>query len=329
MGVERLYDELYAIAKHVGSLDETAVSGADWILSQSRYATAPNPSGLLVEDLKRVIADIPTDTHPEKKEPDPAWNGRYFQLYAKRYFLLEAAGEQIEHRRSFGRKGRPSAVWMNRGVVYRVAAGLLMLWSDFENASGAGLLGDQGYEIEEVRMARQINPVMVREHLKYEIAVLRPDPQVLMLPFPAGKLTSVSYFTDAEILHPPPQRVTVRMHQKPWTAVVFGMHDPGAHLRIIADRISRRSGSPEAFFPVDQPIGNLGLRVEDNVGPSNEYRWEARSVDALGHVTVLERDAGNEWFIENPSAKMGYELRGFPPRLEDGADEKGRPGEAE
>jgi hypothetical protein len=315
MSVERLYDELYEIAKHVGPLDEEAVQGAVSILARPRYANHPNPAALLVADLKQVIATIADDLHPEEA-PGPESASRYFQHYARRYFSLEACGQQIDHRRAFGRPNKKGTVftWMNRGVIFRVAAGLLDLWAETTAEHAPSLPGDGGgYRIEMVQASRGLpphGPGAVQDRLEYDIETLRPDPQVIILPLPR-RWTTVSALTDAEIVHPPPQPVTVTAHRKHFTAVVFGAHEPGAHLRIVATHVSWRTrGKPRVAFPVDQPINQLVLRVESGHSPE-KFRWEVAFMTILGDRTVLERSDDNLWVCQEPRVGIAYELTGF------------------
>lgn len=134
MALEDIYDDLYAVAKHRGPLDEEAVRRATAVLAMPRYAQAPNPAALLVEDLKRVIDTIPdaasaTDEDDEaeaKRESSVARMG----MLARRYFSLEDAGKPLTDRRVLPGEKPPGGgvgAWRNQGVIYRVIAGLLEL----------------------------------------------------------------------------------------------------------------------------------------------------------------------------------------------------------
>ncbi len=326
--IELLYGELYAIAKHQGPLDEGAVTGATSLLALPRYARAePSPAGRLVEDLKLVIAGVSTDTRPNDDVAAEPWASRFFQSYARRYFSLDAPGEAITKRRAFwnvmGLTGTVreakvegiTATWMTRGVVYRVAAGLLALWAEADSQSlldaADGLNG--GYHIQRVRVTRQLQANgrgVGQDHIIYDIDILRPGPQLLILPFPR-KLTTISPFLDSEIVRPPPQLITVTMHRKRIAAVVFGAHKPGTRLRLIVQHVRHQLRAPTAiFFPVDQPIDLLGLQVERNGRSPTELRWEATSTNTLGEETVLERSVSNPWFYHRPAIGLGYQLTG-------------------
>ena len=332
MFLDEIYSELYAIAGHVGPLGEESVRGAALLLAQPRYATSETPAALLVDDLERVIRSIPVDEKTDDEEErrgnaPPAYASRYFQAHARRYFSLDGAGEGFSHRRAFGRAHVNGSVvaWTNRGVVYRVAAGLLDLWIE-EAEDPALTLGAsepaQSYAIDSVRAAMHIgrHPRLspAREVLSYNLRVLTQGLQTLELPFVRGSTDLIAASTE------PGSRVDAQMavgSRNGVVAVLFGRGlGPCEPVRIRVGHKARRNPLRpvriEVEYLVAQPTGRLTLEVEMPTAKS-QFAWQvtvetAKVVDTelCFDTAIIDEPASGGWSCEDPKVNATYKLRG-------------------
>jgi hypothetical protein len=329
MSLEDIYTDLYAIAGHRGPLDEDAVRGATTILARPRYAESPTPAAQLVEDLEGVIESIPNDVAGDDEEEQkgsalPAYASRYFRSHARRYFSLDGAGETLTRRRAFGRKNVNGTVltWTNRGVIYRVAAGLLELWArtDGPNATGNETSYGLCYRIDSVKAIRYIERVWdrpTRDVLEYDIRLLTAGPHILVLPFPAVSTILSVVSTERAAGNPKPQLIAVAGQNKSFAAVVFGaQQQPGERVRIQVDHVPQgfrfRGNHAWSHYLVDQPVGALVLEVCPR-RPSDDYKWQ---VSAYGPVNseakAIAKPSDGIWSCENPEAGWRYRLDGTP-----------------
>lgn len=327
MDVETLYDELYAIAGHQGPLDERAVQKAPSILALPRYAGRP---ALLVDDLENVTATVAFDTKPGRAaEPESA--SRYFQRYARRYFSIEASGQGIDHRRTFGDKNKKGTVlsWMNRGVIYRVAAGLLALWAETDSLPAqapATSSGDQGFEIETLWVRRYIDEGAMRsvahDSLEFNLRLNSTGPHILALPWPRRHM-KFEYTADAPPR--PPAPVLVDFKDAIGSALVFGHGQPaGTKIRIFfaLTNSEGRWARPIAMYPVIRSVQTIGFEVSARDERKTDYRWEVLTKGPLvGDETQLEWSADNPWTCNNPTVGLRYALVGREAREPDGAED--------
>jgi hypothetical protein len=331
MSVEEIYDELYAIAGHVGPLDEDAVQSATRILALPRYAASPPRAALLVDDLKHVISEIPADTWPEKPEGDP-WASRYFRSYARRFFSLDASGEMLSHRRSFGRKdpGGTAGTWMNRGVVYRVAAGLLELWSETGNLQEwqdeARI--EQGYRINAIRATRHLEKSKSfpsRDVFEYKLHLLTTGPHLLMLPFPYRYTAlALSHNTMHLTGQPQPQLISVERDSQQVAAAIFGLDaQPEQRVSLQVEHRPRITGRcpdlTSCGYEVNQPVGSLTLAVASWEIHKEEREWRLLAIDSKDprDATTLDEPSAPYVSISQPEVGTWYQLDGFRIRSAD------------
>jgi hypothetical protein len=331
MSLEDIYADLYAIAGHRGPLDEDAVRSATTILARSRYTDSPTPAAQLVKDLENVIESIPNDVAGDDEEDQkgsapPAYASRYFRSHARRYFSLDGSGEVLSRRRAFGRKNVNGTVltWTNRGVIYRVAAGLLELWAKIDGSDAAGSKASYGlsYRIDSVKAIRYLERAWdypTRDVLEYDLCILASGPHLLVLPLPALFTTLSVVSTERAAGNPKPQLIAVAGEDQSLAAVVFGAQQrPGERVRIQVEHMPRgiqfrrRRNHAWSRYPVDQPVGTLVLEVNPR-GPSGDYKWQ---VSAHGPITseakIIEDPSNRIWSCENPDVGSRYQLYGTP-----------------
>jgi hypothetical protein len=318
MSLEAIYSDLEAIAKKRGPLNEDAVRTATAILAQPRYAESPSPGALLIKDLERVIEAIPNYPAPETSPP---WASQNFRDYARRYFSLDASGQTFTHRRTFGRKetGGSVGAWMSRGVLYRVAAGLLELWADASNpdaADGGEMM--PGYRIDSVQATRRVEPDPLRPTrnvLKFDLRLTAPGPHLLVLPFMTKSTTLIEVSTERADGTPKSQLMPVESDGG-WTfaAVAFGAQQPpGERVQIMVENRPLREIGPHVWsaYRPNQSIGSLILEVIPY--STRDYKWEVLKTDPgeSDYMTINTPSSGI-WRCENPDEGVKYELHGTP-----------------
>ncbi len=314
MTIEELHDDLYAIAKHVGPLDAEAVRAATSILALPRYAGQPN---LLVEDLERVIETISPDTLPD--EPAGVESAsRYLQRYARRYFSLEAAGQTLEHRRSFGKRGKQGTLltWMNRGVGYRVAAGLLELWAETDAESPPPITTGRsgGYRLDTVDLTRHVTNGSLfqpmSETLTSHLTLFASGPHVLLLPFERRGTRLGEVAPQQPGTYPPPQLISINLPARRPLAGVVLSGEVGEQLRVSATYAPRKRQSISSLmnvtYRVDQPMGTLWLGVEYD---DRMHEWHvAENGVREWRVGQMRRKAS--WSQREPDVGKTYRLSG-------------------
>jgi hypothetical protein len=339
MSLEEIYADLDKIAKHQGKLDEDAVLGAAAILARPRYAASSNPAALLVEDLERVIEAVPNYPDPQGK-PKEEWSSYNLRSYARQYFSLDNPGATLSYRRMFGRKGDSGGslgTWMSRGVLFRVAAGLLELEIN-DLTSTPEATQSQDYRIESVRAIREIGKsrfASVRDTLVYDLSVSTPGRHMLSLPFSLPYEQHLSAFTydgldkhysvksqlvsvdrgrnfDTVIFEIPQQYVdeSVRI------TVVSKPRIETLRTRLLAKHDHRwrlLSEHMAAKYLVAQPMNTLILEVE--VYPkklADQFDWIATSgidsPDEAEHAGVVD----NTLRLDHPDIGRTYCLSGTP-----------------
>ena len=328
MSVEDIYGDLEKIAKHVGSLDKDAVRDATSILARPRYTASVDPPGLLVDDLKSVIEAIPNYPVPATSA-NVEWSSYKFQNYARRYFSLDAAGQMFTNRRNFGRKdpGGSVGAWMNRGVLYRVAAGLLALWAP-DNDPRSNI----GYRIDRVRATRDLYPGLLfdskSDSLRYDLRLVVSGPHLLPLPLPARFTSLSTVVTECDDGTPKAQLVALGGKRlaglggsKRVAAVVFGSQQPsGERVAITVERHTFEDGSPthpggrptgsaRSMYRVDQPVSRLELAVD--LQSSKDYKWQVFKTahDELSGPPI-DIPAVGSWYCDSPEVGYTYLLLG-------------------
>ena len=314
MFLEELYADLEAIAKHRGPLDVDAVRRSTTILARPRYAEAANPAGLLVSDLELVIAAIPNYPLPAKAADVP-WASQKFRDHARRYFSIDGAGQTFTHRRTFGRKdpGGAAAPWMTRGVLYRVAAGLLELWADEGRAAVELSATAASCRIDSVGVLRHFaasGVARARDTANYTLRVVTSGPHLLILPFPARSTSLIELVAEQPCEIPKPDVVAVDAVLASCAAVAFGTCSPGERVHIRAQHRSREDLARQGYR-VNQAVGTLSLAVHL---PNNEngHTWEVQrtSVDQQARETIAEPSEGY-WTCSDPQPGY-YKLAGTP-----------------
>ncbi len=296
MSLEDLHKDLEAIAKHVGPLDEDAVTRATTILARARYTASPNPAALLVDDLKRVIEAIPNYPVPETST-DVEWSSYKFRSYARRYFSLDAIGEGFTHRRTFGRKdpGGSVGAWMTRGILYRVAAGLIDIWASSDSERGLS------YCIDFLHALRYFKPNgLARDILEYELTTFTSGAHIVVLPLPAKSTTLMEFDAEHAGSDPKPQVVGVDGTAASNSAVVFSVKQEGVHVRIKVQHTSPGS-YPQTDCVVERQTKKLVLEVDLPVESANAYSWDvSRSSRCLPGVETLAEPSEGKWSCEDP-----------------------------
>ena len=312
MFLEEFYADLEAIAKHRGPLDVDAVRRSTTILARPRYANAANPAQLLVNDLELVIAAIPNYPLPAKAADVP-WASQKFGDYARRYFSIDGAGQTFTHRRTFGRKdpGGTAGPWMTRGVLYRVAAGLLELWTDGGWPAVDFSATAASCYIDSVHVSRHVeasDAARAREIAEYTLRVTTSGPHLLILPFPARSTSLIELAAEQPCEIPKPGIVEVDAVLASRAGVAFGTCSPGERVHLKAQHRSREDLA-RAGYKVDQAVGTLSLvvRLPDNdIG----HTWEVQrtSADQQARDTIAEPSEGF-WTCCNPQPGY-YKLTG-------------------
>jgi hypothetical protein len=315
MSLEDAFADLLAVAKHRGELDREAVRKATTVLTWPRYADSPDPGGLLVEDLKRVIESItdgPADraTDEADGEVEPQGPDKSLRAYARRYFSQEAPGKTLtDRRRLAGDPGGGGRRWMSAGVIYRVLAGLLEVQA---SASPQGA----GYHVVSVAATRHVNedswPFPTRDVVEYDIHLLSDGPHLLMLPYPRRHTKLSTVASEHPSGSPQPQLIAVDDDAGSVAAVVFGAHQPpGERIRIEVARQPFRfmeEQFPYAMgFAVNQPVDHLELGVRSSKRLPEEW-----IVSVTGKVTddyqVLARVQAATWRCDKPEVGKTYEM---------------------
>ncbi|MGE5700830.1 MAG: hypothetical protein ACM3VU_00275 [Arthrospira platensis] len=333
MSLEDIYADLDKIAKHQGKLDEEAVLSAAAILARPRYATSSNSAALLVEDLKQVIEAIPNYPDPQGK-PKEKWSSYNLQSYARQYFSLDNPGTTLSYRRMFGRQGDPGGSfgkWMSRGVLFRVAAGLLELEVN-DLASAPEATHSHDYRIESVRAIRQIGKsrfASVRDILVYDLSIFRSGRHMLELPVSLPHEGHLSVFAcdgpntrfavkktlismvggrnfDSIVFEIPQQYVNESVHitvdSKPRVETLrtrfFAKHEH--RWRLLREHMMTK-------YLVTQPVDTLILEVD--VYPkklANQFDWVATSGIDNPHEAGYAGVDDNTLRIENPDIGRTY-----------------------
>jgi hypothetical protein len=300
--VEEIYADLDRIARGLGELDEAAVSDATAILSLPRYQAVSNPAGLLVEDLQCVIEATPN--YPPQQGATAEEHGSHnLRNYARRYFSLDEPGTNFTHRRAFGRKtelGGSLGTWMNRGVLWRMAAGLLAI--QFEQLQAEADLEPPSYKVQALTIERDIRTIAVepnpvfqllrrsrrfhalyerfricsipyKESLTYEVQILEERPHILPLPLPPRHLKLWPTDNRRDCLT---SRATPNGHRVPRLA--FGEQlraGVSASFTVVHSPWVARGCSSflRLDYIVDQPIETLTLEFE--VRKPARYTWTA------------------------------------------------------
>jgi hypothetical protein len=307
MSLEEIYSDLEAIAKKRGPLDEEAVLSATAILARPRYAKSESPCALLVEDLEHVIASIPNYPSPEASPP---WASQNFRGYARRYFSLDAAGQTLSNRRAFGRKepGGSVLAWMHRGVLYRVAAGLIELWASADEPSTA--LPVPGHRIEALQVIKHFNPDgSARNIVKCELHAITSGIHVLVLPLAAQSATLLEF--DAEHLDSrlAPQVVELDGIPKSSAAVLFSVEQPATDVRLKVNQPTRDTHTETCLLHVDALVEKLILEVDITDASAKYYRWQVRR-EQFGQVETIAEPPEGRWRCDNPEPG-GYCLEGI------------------
>jgi hypothetical protein len=332
MSLEAIYADLYGVAKHRGPLDEDAVRRATAVLALPRYARAANPAALLVEDLKRVIAAIPdavaTSDEDEDAHDEAAAEQRssvaYMGKLARRYFSLEAVGDTITDRRIIEATRPPGSTvtWRNRGVVYRVIAGLLELQVEVAEATAVTHVASElSYRVDSVRLTRETEGLSWyprTDTLEYDICLLASGPHLLVLPFPPQQTKLVVVASERPSGYPQPQLVRIADDGDRAAAVVFGAQQPpGERVRIQVEH-RRRSFRPLAqwrseciSYQVSHPVGELVLQLRIYGDTTTDATW---GVTARGPVAsdakTLAQPVSGIWGCTNPEIGKTYTLFG-------------------
>jgi hypothetical protein len=310
MSLEEIYEDLDAIARHIGELDENAVRDASAILARPRYAESEEPVARLVADLWQIVEAIPNYPVPDGRTPSKEWSVYNFGTYARRYFSLEEAGTNLTHRRTFGGKlnaGGPFLTWIGRAVLFRVAAGLIELELD---TVGGGLHNqkNEAYEIETVRVVSSFRHGVTDTRrmawlpfdwfrcrpyvhtIDYAIRILEKcEWHTLDLPFPARgtKVMGSSGRTNIGWNVTGDQKVPCVTF-----CPVEGLSQVGdlIHIKIVyRPLVVRASLTIAAGFRVRQSVGELILEIE----PTGS-RWSAQQDKRIaeGEWTVAGPDVG-------------------------------------
>ena len=319
MSLQDIYSDLERIAKHLGPLDKDAVRGATSILARPRYTASLDPAALLVDDLKSVIEAIPNYPVP-KTSADVEWSSYKFKNYARRYFSLDAAGQMFTHRRNFGRNdpGGSVGAWMNRGVLYRVAAGLLELWAPDTDPHGTG-----GYQTDRVRATRSLSPGPLFskfEVLEYDLRLNVSGPHLLPLPLPTRFTSLETVAPEREDGTPKAQLVAIggtRLAGFTYgrrAAVVFGSQQPpGERVTIKVVGVTfvddDPAGSARSAYQVDQPVSKLELEV--NLQSPNHYKWQVfKTARGEPDEVPIDTPVAGSWHCDSPEVGYTYLLRG-------------------
>lgn len=310
MLLEAIYSDLEAIAKKRGPLNEDAVRLATTILARPRYAESPSPSALLVEDLERVIDSIPNYPAPETSPP---WASQNFRDYARRYFSLDGAGQTLSHRRAFGRKDPGGSVltWMHRGVLYRVAAGLVELWAVGDSQDSNVSERTLGYRIDFLHEIKHFNPDgSARNILKYELHVITSGPHILVLPLAAQSTTLTEFDAEHAGSDPKPQVVEVDGTAVSCAALVFSVQQPAERVRIKVQHTTRDSYPQTHEHTIDHQVKRLVLEVNLPESSRNAYKWEVRGSMPGSPDNTIDEPSEGMWACENPQVGKTYRLIG-------------------
>jgi hypothetical protein len=306
MNPEDLYADLFKVASAQGSLDDAAAEATE-ILGLPRYAGDPRR---LARDIKTVIDRITEQSQPVEAGPKKQAASKRLRLPAQWYFSIKGEGQAISNRRiAEGDPGGSARTWMDVGVIYRVAAGLMGLWH--ETASTSDKAAGGTYRLELVDLRRTIHDdilyATIADTLSHQVLVTSPGPHLLMLPFGPSRTTLERVAPDQPGAYPPAQLVSVKVPGGARAAVVFGGH-PGERLEIVVSRKARErvlKSWASASYRVDQPIETLWLQVERG---SAVFEWHSTE-EGISDLHVGRKRRGS-WSWSPPALGTTYGLSG-------------------
>lgn len=333
VSLEAIYDDLGRISRQQGELSEATVAVATTLLARPRYAASPNPAGLLVEDLERVIEAIPNEPGPGSKSLAD-WSALNFRSYARRYFSLDEPGATLTHRRRFGRTSEPGGsetAWMTRAVLLRVASALLVLEAE-EAAPNPSAGRPRDYRIESVRAFTRFYRDIPLPEARWR---LFPDRRYLLFPFHARIEYTIRLSNgerEGSFDLPFPRRHTRLEGLSGQQMIGERSAERGPNVPIVgfrgrpASESQRQSGGVVQFavhyrpffakpprtgiaveYRVEQPVDELTLQVKVDFAPF-EYEWTVWGPD-VGTNGILPVD-GPLWHTTTPKVGHTYSLFG-------------------